>query len=224
MPLSLWLVPRPSNPFTTTASELINDTVPSNYRIPLDGKSTPKFTPHVTLLSQVPTPTNDDVTSWLANLPLPTDFKKEHNELLLPLDEVQCSSSYFRKLFITVEKTPNLVHLVSTLRSHILSEPLDAAKQWAESEEFTPHMSLMYADLDTADVKKRVGMVEMQIQYAIGDLFACCGGTLCMGGFLVVVDTGDGEGGDDAKKVEGWKVLGEREVGWVNWRATRNLI
>ncbi len=55
-----------------------------------------------------------------------------------------------------------------------------------------------------------------KIGFAIGDIFACCGGTLCMGGYLVLVDTN--------KPIKEWQPVAKREVPWVMWRATHNLI
>ena len=92
------------------------------------------------------------------------------------------------------------------------------AEKWAEAE-YKPHLSLMYGDVSLKDAKAKLGLVELQVGFGLGSLFDCCGGTLSMGGNLVLVDTGKGK-----EDVEGWKVLAERKVEWLQWRMTRNLV
>ena len=83
-------------------------------------------------------------------------------------------------------------------------------------KEYRPHFSLLYADVPTKDVKAKIPLIEMKIGFALGDLFACCGGTLCMGGNIVLVDT--------RKEIEEWSVIAKRETPWAMWRATRGLL
>lgn len=222
MPASLWLVPRDDNPFTKTMRELISDTVPSNYASALNGKKV-NFSPHVTVTSEIdPAKTYEGSSpqKWLDSLALP-DFKKEHDEVVLELDEIEAGDPFFKKLTIRANTNDNLLKLAAQCRrdavlggtSETGSE--DKAQQWAKNE-YMPHLSLMYADIPKAEVKNRVPLVEMQLAYAIGDLFACCGGTLCIGGYLVLVDT--------SKDVSEWEVIAKRETPWVMWRMTRNLI
>ena len=198
--------------------ELITETVPSNFRSALEGKRV-VFAPHVTVTSEIdPSKTYSKSSSpqeWLDNLSLPT-FVKEHDEVVLELDEIEASDAYFRKLTIRANTQKNLQKLVAACRAQaVLDNDTAKAEAWAENE-YNPHLSLMYADLSTKDVKNKVPLIEMQLAYAIGDLFACCGGVMCMGGYLVLVDTG--------KEVEEWEVLAKRETPWVAWRMSRNLI
>jgi len=76
----------------------------------------------------------------------------------------------------------------------------------------------MYADIPIAEVEAKMGDIETQLGFELGSLFDCCGGTLCMGAKIVLVDTGD------LHDVAGWKVLAEREVEAVSWRMGRGLI
>ncbi|KPI41869.1 2',3'-cyclic-nucleotide 3'-phosphodiesterase [Cyphellophora attinorum] len=212
MTASLWLVPRENNPFTKTTIELITETVPSNFVSLLEGKKV-NFEPHVTVTSDIDASKyGDKPQEWLDSLSLP-EFKKEVNDLVLEMDEVEADDPYFRKLTIKLLKNDNLIKLAAQCRADAVDS--ESAQKWAETE-YSPHLSLMYADIPRAEVKKKVPLIEMQIAYAIGDLFACCGGTLCMGGYLVLVDT--------SKPVDEWKTIAKRETPWAMWKMTRNMI
>lgn len=62
----------------------------------------------------------------------------------------------------------------------------------------------------------KVPLIEMKIGFAFGDIFACCGGALCLGSWIVLVDT--------SKPVKEWKTVAKRETPWAVWRATRALL
>lgn len=218
MPASLWLVPRDGNPFTKTMQELISDTVPGNFVTALDGKKI-QFSPHVTVTSEIDPAATYDKTSpqeWLDGLQLP-EFKKEHDEVILELDEIEAGEPFFKKLTIRLNKDKNLWKLATQCRRDaVLDGSEEKAQKWADND-YLPHLSLMYADMSKKDVQNKVPLVEMQLAYAIGDLFACCGGTLCIGGYLVLVDT-------SSERVDQWKIIAKRETPWAMWRMTRNLI
>lgn len=207
--LSLWLIPHDNKPFVKTVQELITDTVPRQFNTP-----THPFPPHITVTSDI----SEDATlqgkspqEWLDSLPFEQlNLKKEHNEVLLELDHVEAEDAKFRKMNIACLDNENLRKLVALCRREA---GLDEA--FAEKE-FRPHMSLLYADLPTKEVQAKVPLIEMKIGFAFGDLFACCGGALCLGGSMVLVDT--------RKEVDEWKELARRETPWAMWRATRGLI
>jgi 2',3'-cyclic-nucleotide 3'-phosphodiesterase len=218
MPASLWLVPREDNPFTKTMQELITSTVPSNFAAALEGKDKVNFQPHVTVTSEIDPASTYEKSSpqdWIDSLQLP-EFKKEFDEVVLELDEIEAGEPFFKKLTIRLNKDKNLFKLVGNCRRDaVYGGDQGKADQWVEND-YLPHLSLMYADMPQKDVKNKVPLVEMQLAYAIGDLFACCGGTLCIGGYLVLVDT--------SQDVNDWKVIAKRETPWAMWRMTRNLI
>ncbi|KAK5095955.1 DNA replication initiation factor cdc45 [Lithohypha guttulata] len=212
---SLWVIPpRDDHPFNKSLLSLIQETIPSDFpRVP---KSNFKFLPHVTVTSEIsPSTYGSDAQSWLDNLSLPTEFQKEKVEPTIELEEIEVGDVFFRKLTLRAKKDENLVKLASVCRSQGLGVSDEEGKKWAESE-YAPHLSLMYADLERAEVQKKVGLVELQLGWEFGSLFDCCGGTLAMGGRLVLVDTS----GD----VEGWKVLASRECNWMRWTMARGLI
>lgn len=226
MPASLWLVPHTDNPFDKEVQELIADTIPGNFSKSL--KERHKFITHVTLTSDIdPAKTfeaaGQSPQEWLDGLSLPV-FRKEHDEVTLELDHVEAGDPFFRKLVIEVNQNKNLTKLAARCRRDAVLTPSadgkdgdaneQTAQKWAETE-YLPHMSLMYADLPTKDVKNKLALIELQIGYGLGSLFACCGGTFCFGGNLVLVDT--------SKPISEWKPIAQRETPWVNWRMSRNL-
>lgn len=135
--------------------------------------------------------------------------------MVLELDRIEAEDPFFRKMNIALNADGNLTKLATLCRREGVEQSEEKAQAWAK-DEYRPHLSLLYADLPTQDVKAKVPLIEMKIGFAIGDLFACCGGTLCMGGHMVLVDT--------SKPVDQWKPIAKRETPWVMWRASRNLI
>ncbi|USW58462.1 Putative cyclic phosphodiesterase, 2',3'-cyclic-nucleotide 3'-phosphodiesterase [Septoria linicola] len=206
MPLSLWFVLRKGNPFEKTAQELISDTIPNLF---LSKDQIQEFPPHVTVASGIEVPNGKSPQEWLDSLDT-SEFRSQHNEVKLELDEVQSEDPFFRKLNIALKDNDNLNKFASAVRSSAgLSEPEGG---------YRPHFSLFYADTPTKEVKNKQALIEMKIGFAIGDLFACCGGALCIGGSMVLVDT--------SRPIKEWKdaVVAERETEWTQWRITRNLV
>lgn len=210
MSLSLWLIPHADNPFTKTVQELIAEEVPKQF---LPKEKIQSFTPHVTVTPDVDTG-GKSPQEWLDNLQLP-EFKAEHNEVILLLDQIQAEDPFYRKMNIALEEDANLRKLVAFCRQQAVGENEETAQAWAEKE-YRPHLSLLYADLPTKDVANKIALIEMKTQFALGDIFACCGGSLCMGGHLALVDT--------SKPIDQWQPIAKRETPWAIWRATRNLI
>lgn len=211
MPYSIWLVPREGNPFTKTTQELISDTVPRQF---IAEKDIQHFPPHVTLTSDIdPSKASSDPQKWLDGLSLP-EFKAEANEVIVELDHLEAEDPHFRKMNLAVNGNANLRKLAAAVREQAIG---GGGEEWA-SKEYRPHLSLFYGHTPTKDVQAKIPLIEMKLGFAFGDLFACCGGTLCMGGFMVLVDTG--------KPVAEWKdaVVAKRETPWVMWRASRGLL
>lgn len=211
---SLWLIPPQDNhPFNKSLKSLISETIQSDFpRVPNDQLS---FPPHVTLTSDIaPDAYGSDPQSWLDNLSLPAEFKKERVEPDLNFETIETGSQFFKKLYLRARKDENLLKLAAATR-RATGADTDTAKKWAESE-FMPHLSLLYADIAEADVKKKIGLVELQLGWEFGSLFDCCGGTLAMGARLVLVDT--------SNKIRDWKVLASRDCPWVKWTMARGLI
>jgi 2'-5' RNA ligase len=207
--LSLWLVPREGNPFTKTVQELINDEVPRQFYLP-DGK-VHSFIPHVTVTSEIDVKIADAPQEWLDKLEFP-NFKKEHNEVLIELDHIQAEDPFFRKCNIAVSEDANLRTTCAIARKAAgLSEEFAR-----DPKQYRPHMSLLYADIPTEDVKKKVPLIETKFGFAVGDIFACCGGSLSLGGELVLVDT--------TKPIEEWNIIAKRDTPWAVWKASRTLL
>ena len=215
MPASLWLVPKDKHPFTTCVQELISDTVPSKFDA--TSKKHDDFTPHVTMTSNVDPATTYEKSSpqeWLDSLPLP-EFKQEYDEVEIELDHLEPGDSYYTKLSIIASHDDNLSKLAAICHREG-SQMSDAdAQKWAKTE-YTPHLSLLYADIPKDEIKKKAGLIELQLGFAFGSLFDCCGGTMHMGGNLVLVDT--------TKPIEEWKPIASRDTPWVLWRLSKSLV
>lgn len=209
--LSLWLVPKETSPFTKTAQELISETVPRNFVADNDIQH---FPPHVTVTGELDADKafgGKSPQEWLDGLDF-SSYQPEKNEVLLELDTVEAEESFFRKMNIALKDNANLRKVSGQCRKEA---GLDEA--WSKNE-YRPHLSLFYGDIPTQQVKSKVPLIEMKIGFAFGDLFACCGGALCLGGYMVVVDT--------RKPIQEWHeaIVAKRETPWAMWRATRNLI
>ncbi|KAF2774087.1 hypothetical protein EJ03DRAFT_264026, partial [Teratosphaeria nubilosa] len=188
--LSLWLVPPKNTPFTKTTQDLI----PTNL-LPADPPQ-----------------------AWLDALHLPPAFQKERNEVVLELDALHAADEFYRKLHVAVSPDANLRKLAAVVRAQVVpATSEEEARSWVERE-FRPHLSLFDGEVERRVVKGRLAWVEMRMGFALGEMFACCGGALAFGGEMVLVDTrGD---------VAGWEgaVVARRETEWVCWRASRKLM
>lgn len=131
--------------------------------------------------------------------------------------ELEAGDSFFKKLTLRARKDANLVTFAAAVRAQALQVDETTAEKWAQND-YLPHLSLLYADAPKHDIEQKMHRVELQLGFEFGDLFACCGGMLAQGARLVLVDT-QAEGG-----VEEWKVLAERSLDWVVWRAARALV
>jgi 2',3'-cyclic-nucleotide 3'-phosphodiesterase len=211
---SLWLIaPSDDHAFNKSLKELIGTTLPSNF------PNAPKtnFIPHVTVTSDIdPTKTyKSSPQEWLDNLSLPTEFKKEKNEVVIELEELEPGEPFFKKITLRAKKDANLLKLASKCREQGVLVSESDAKAWAENE-YLPHLSLFYGDVPMSDVRKRIPLIELQLGFEFGSLFDCCGGTLAMGAKLVLVDT--------SKEIKDWTVIAERNLPWAIWTMAKGLL
>jgi hypothetical protein len=194
--------------------DLIGSTLPSDF--PHAPKN--NFIPHVTVTSEIdPAKTYDKASSpqeWLDNLTLP-EFKKEKNEVIIELEELEAGEPFFKKVTLRARKDANLLKFASKCREQALVLSESEAQKWAETE-YLPHLSLFYGDIPKGDVQKKIGLIELQLGFEFGSLFDCCGGTLAMGAKLVLVDTG--------KEIKDWTAIAERSLPWVIWTMARGLL
>jgi len=215
MPSSLWLIaPSDDHPFNKSLKDLIGSTLPSDF--PHAPKN--NFIPHVTLTSEIdPKQTYERSSSpqeWLDSLTLP-EFKKEKNEVVIELEELEAGEPFFKKVTLRAKKDANLLKFASKCREHGLELSEGEAQKWAENE-YLPHLSLFYGDISKNDVQKKIGLIELQLGFEFGSLFDCCGGTLAMGAKLVLVDT--------SKEIADWKPIAERSLPWVIWTMAKGLL
>lgn len=215
---SLWLLPPSTDhPFSKSLANLITNTVPTNF----PDAHPPDFSGHVTL-----TPTFDasstyktpeQAQSWLDALNLPATPQTEKEEAVIEFMELEADDAFFRKITLRARLDSNLLNLASTIYSQVHTSDEAAAQQWAQKE-YAPHLSLMYADMSKQDIEQKMHKVELQLGFEFGELFACCGGQLAQGCRLALVDVSSG------KDVAAWKVLAERQIQWVVWKAARALV
>lgn len=223
MPLSLWFILQKGNSFEKTAQELISQTIPNIFFTPdqLQQNNHHTFPPHVTITSGISFPSDGSGPTpqeWLDSLDC-TAYQSQHNEIKLELDTVQAEDAFFRKCNIALKEDSNLMEFATLCRRHASTTTSSPTTTTSEEEKYRPHLSLLYADLPTSTITSKLPLIEMKVGFAIGDLFACCGGALCIGGRMVLVDTG-------SKSIGEWKdaVVAERETPFVQWRITRNLV
>lgn len=211
---SLWLIaPRGDHPFNQSLKDLITNTLPSDF--PRAPKNT--FIPHVTITSDIePSKTYGDSSpqKWLDGLKLP-EFKRESDEVVVELEELEAGEPFFKKVTLRAREDANLLKLAAACRRQGVVIDENEAQQWAETD-YLPHLSLFYGDIPKDEVQKKLGLIELQLGFELGSLFDCCGGTLAMGGKLVLVDT--------SKPIEEWTPIAERECPWVMWRMARGLV
>ncbi|KAK5199551.1 Pre-mRNA-splicing factor cef1 [Exophiala xenobiotica] len=213
---SLWLIaPSDDHAFNKCLKDLIGSTLPSDF--PHAPKN--NFIPHVTITSDIdPSKTYGSTPQeWLNSLTLP-EFKRESNEVIIELEELEAGDPFFKKVTLRAKKDANLVKLAAKCRQQGLGLEVSdesEAQKWAENE-YLPHLSLFYGDIPKDEVQKKIGLIELQLGFELGSLFDCCGGTLAMGAKLVLVDT--------STAIEEWKPIAERECPWVMWRMARGLL
>lgn len=144
---SLWLVPPSGSKIENVLSKLISKTIPA--RFPELG-TTPDFPPHLTLTSDVPESiTENEPQEWLNNLSLSTGDIPS-----VSFQSLDVGQQFFRKLTLSVPKAP-LQDLAVKVRAFAVEKGDEAAaKRWVE-ETYEPHLSLLYADNEIDESKRR---------------------------------------------------------------------
>lgn len=221
MPTLCFLPPTPTHPFAKSLSKLITDTVPSNFT----PSTTSPFLGHVALLPALdPAATyKSDAQTWLDSLRLPEEPKAEKDETVIEFMELETGDGYEDKLRLRAKKDGKLLEFAALLHQQVHGSTEAEATEWAQ-DTYDPHLSLLHSDVSASDASRKMGKVEIQLGFEIGDLFACCGGQLAQGGRLAVVDfEGDADVGGEGGMGKG-RVVAERKVGFVVWKAARALV
>lgn len=148
---SIWILP--PEPVFDRLAQLITQ-ISQRY-------STPSFEPHVTLIGNLSLPEEEMLaaTQRLANF---------LNPFTLQLTTAGFLNEYFRSLFITVEKTEEL------LGAHQKARTLFRSPQ---ESKFFPHLSLMYGDFSHEIKEKIISNIggNFYISFEVKDIYA----TLC---------------------------------------------
>ena len=144
---SLWLVPPANSEIDEILSTLITKTVPKRF---LELDAPPHFPPHLTLTSDIP----PDVVAanpqeWLDGLSIsPTQPPS------VSLQSLDIGQQFFKKLTLSSKKA-SLQELVVQVRAAAVENGDDrAAKEWF-GENYAPHVSLLYAEIDITESKRR---------------------------------------------------------------------
>ncbi|KAK9252832.1 2',3'-cyclic-nucleotide 3'-phosphodiesterase [Lipomyces tetrasporus] len=139
--LSLWLCPPPTSPIYAALESLIAELSDDCF-----GGAAPKFSPHVTITSNIPLDTDANAVVEYA--------AKINERLKIQVAHVAYGPAFFKKIYLRIAKRPDLVRLASEVRReyvYLAAENLPAqeadekARAW-EANDFDPHLSLVYSD------------------------------------------------------------------------------
>lgn len=109
-------------------------------------------------------------------------------------------ATFFTRVTLHVEKTPEIKSLAVELRKKFADTKEEDVDKWGE-EKFRPHLSLVYSEMEQEEVKAQLyGGLKKEVDDA-GVKF---GETVWEGGRVVVVDCW--------RPIEEWKVLAEVEL------------
>lgn len=199
---SLWLVPPSGSKIEDVLSTLITKTIPAQFP---ELETTPDFPPHLTLTSDVPESiTENEPQEWLNNLSLSTDDIPS-----VSFQSLDVGQQFFRKLTLSVPKAP-LQDLAARVRAVAVEKGDEAAaKQWVE-ETYAPHVSLLYADIEIDESKRRRVLQEV----------ADAGIRLANEGFLGASKAKGHDGWNHGrivlvptwKELKDWTVVAERSI------------
>jgi 2',3'-cyclic-nucleotide 3'-phosphodiesterase len=109
-------------------------------------------------------------------------------------------TTFFTKVTIHLRKTPELLQVAMQSRVRLTGEDSAKAKRWLQ-EEYTPHLSLVYAELSKDIVEKE--LLE-QIRSIVEQDGVSLKNTAWTGGSLVVVECW--------RPIEEWAVIAERKL------------
>ncbi|KAK9365662.1 2',3'-cyclic-nucleotide 3'-phosphodiesterase [Lipomyces kononenkoae] len=194
--LSLWLSPPQSSPIYSALDSLIADLAND-----LFAPAAPRFSPHITLTSDIPVDLDPDaVIQSLPSSSPPLRIEIQKN--------VAYGPAYFKKIYLRIAKTPDLIQLAGECRRMLVYVPNNAgddndaeakARQW-QTTEYDPHLSLVYSDEwpITDDNKSHV-------QAKLEALFDQLGGTTSwVGGTISLVKT--------IGPVQDWQLLAFKDL------------
>ncbi|TNY22588.1 2',3'-cyclic-nucleotide 3'-phosphodiesterase [Rhodotorula diobovata] len=163
--LALWLTP--SSPTTSSDLGSLISTLSSKH-------GTPRFDPHVTLLSGIPSHSSADLPALLASLRTALDHWREQQKQQQPhsaplrlkftaLGSKASERNYFQYLFAAVSSSNDaLLALRAATREALL--PADARSQ---KDDYFPHLSLMYGE---DDERKSAGGIMAGLQSEGGEV------------------------------------------------------
>jgi len=114
---------------------------------------TTPFPPHITLLSGI----EIDLGSIINTC---KKISKQYKKFPIPLLGLDFTESFYRNLYIQAEKTPVLLELYEDITRQLKTEP---------KEEFLPHLSLLYGNIDPASKDK----IKAKLEQAYTDNFHC---------------------------------------------------
>ncbi|KAF1944487.1 2, 3 cyclic phosphodiesterase [Clathrospora elynae] len=145
---SLWLLPPATQPLNPLLISLIDKTS-THFASPH------RFLPHITLTSEISASTYSSTPQkWLDSLDLPTGA-----DIQVKFKRLGSSDVFFRKLYITCEKSSGLKTLARRCRQQVAGfGEEEKAQVWVE-DKYMPHLSLLYHDCPPVDAK---GLVEVE--------------------------------------------------------------
>ncbi|KAK9375816.1 2',3'-cyclic-nucleotide 3'-phosphodiesterase [Lipomyces chichibuensis] len=172
--LSLWLSPPPSSPIYNALESLITQISDD-----LFGGAAPNFSPHITLTSDIPLDADPAAVVKYAASTI-------EEKLEIDVTHVAYGPSYFKKIYLRVTKTPELVRLAGeSRRKYAYTAVEDAevtAREW-EVHEYDPHISLVYSDEWPIHKDKKID-IEARLETLFGEV-----GKTWLGGRISLVKT-----------------------------------
>ncbi|KAK9359871.1 2',3'-cyclic-nucleotide 3'-phosphodiesterase [Lipomyces starkeyi] len=177
--LSLWLSPPPSSPIYNALESLI-----AQLSDDLFGGAAPNFAPHITLTSDIPLDADPDAVIEYAASTI-------EQKLKFDVTHVAYGPAYFKKIFLRIAKTPELVRLAGESRRkyvYLAAEDVRAdfaavtAREW-EVNEYDPHLSLVYSDEWPIREDKKID-IEARLETLFGEV-----GKTWLGGRISLVKT-----------------------------------
>ncbi|KAF2632106.1 2',3'-cyclic-nucleotide 3'-phosphodiesterase [Macroventuria anomochaeta] len=188
---SLWLLPPETHPLNDVLASLIKRTA-------LRFGSTDLFIPHVTLTSDLVSPTSygSEPQKWLDSLDL-----QAGGDVQVDFEKLDSEDVYFRKLYIKCQKTTGLKALAKVCRKQVADHmDEETARKWAE-ETYNPHVSLLYHDCSQVDAKGLEETSKLAQEEGI-DLVERSEGLSWTGGRVVLVAT--------ERPTSEWKPIAQR--------------
>lgn len=198
----MWLVPPKGSHVEKLLSKLIATIIPQHFP---ELKSPPGFLPHLTLTSDIPEEAlSNGPQSWLDGLPLALDVPP-----YVTFGSLDVGEPFFRKLTLQVRKH-HLYDLPTQIRAAAVERgDAVAAELWA-AEDYTPHVSLLYADLNIGEGKRQDILQDLdKAEISLRDEGAFQGKENegyngWIGGRILLVSTW--------KVLEKWAVIAERDL------------